>query len=171
MYSKVKILGHPIHPMLVNFPIAFYTSTLVAYIIYKITGAPFWFRVGFVANVAGVGMALVAAIPGFLDWSLGIPSGTGAKRHGLEHMLLNVTALVLFAITLWINAYQWGAAVPALGYVLILPIIGFLVTLGAGYLGWTLVQSHHVGVQFTDSEQRCMSGISVEREPRRKRAA
>jgi uncharacterized membrane protein len=34
MYSRLKIFGHPIHPMLVAYPIALYTSTLVAYLIY-----------------------------------------------------------------------------------------------------------------------------------------
>ena len=37
MYSKIKIFGHPIHPMLVAYPIAFYTSTLVGFIIYGAT--------------------------------------------------------------------------------------------------------------------------------------
>ena len=35
MYSKVKIAGHPIHPMLVAFPVAFYTATLVCYLVYN----------------------------------------------------------------------------------------------------------------------------------------
>jgi uncharacterized membrane protein len=160
MYSKINIAGHPLHPMLVSFPIAFYTATLVAFITYAATANPFWFRLAYTANAAGVIMALVAAIPGFLDWMLGIPKNTDAKKHGLQHMLLNVSALFLFAITLWLNSGQWAAAQPLARWSILLPAIGFILTLMAGYLGWTLVQTHHSGVKFTPNEERCLRGGS-----------
>ena len=65
MYSKIKLFGHPIHPMLVGFPVTLYTATLVSYLIYGASGDAFWFRVGLAANFAGVAMALLTAIPGF----------------------------------------------------------------------------------------------------------
>jgi uncharacterized membrane protein len=156
MYSKIKIFGHPLHPMLVAFPIAFYTATLVAFVVYAVVGDPFWFRLAYTANAAGVLMAVVAAIPGFLDWLIGIPRNSQAKKHGLQHMLFNVTALILFALTLWLNSGQWNAARPETTLSIVLPAIGFLLTLMAGYLGWTLVQTHHTGVQFTPDEERCL---------------
>jgi uncharacterized membrane protein len=159
MYSKIKILGHPVHPMLVTFPIAFYTSTLIAFIIYALSGEPFWFRVGITANVAGVVMALVAATFGFLDWYLGIPSGTEAKSTGIKHMALNVTSLLLFLLALIFNAGEWNAVAPVMRGAIILPLLGFLTTLGAGYYGWTLVQNHHVGVEFTSAEEVCMRDV------------
>jgi uncharacterized membrane protein len=160
MYSKVNIAGHPLHPMLVAFPIAFYTATLVAFIVYAVNGNPFWFRLAYTANAAGVIMALVAAIPGFLDWYKGIPKNTGAKKHGLQHMALNVSALILFALTLWLNSGQWAAAQPQTTLSILLPAIGFILTLLAGSLGWTLVQTHHSGIKFTPSEERCLRGGS-----------
>ncbi len=161
MYSKIKIAGHPLHPMLIPFPIAFYTATLIGYITYSINQDPFWFRLAYVANWAAVVMALVAAIPGFIDWSTGIPDGIQAKKDGLIHMVLNVTSLALFAITLWLNSGQWTALLPELRLAIILPLIGFLTTLAAGYYGWTLVQTHHVGVQITPEDRR--SDISKRR--------
>lgn len=161
MYSKIKILGHPVHPMLVSFPIAFYTGSLVAYIVYGIVGNPFWFRLAFVVNAAGVAMALLAAVPGFLDWLLGIPNGSKAKTHGLMHMGLNVSALVLFAILAGLNAGRWDAAQPPATLSIILSAIGVLCTIGAGYLGWTLVQTHHVGIQFTPDVESCVKEKSV----------
>ncbi len=160
MYSKAKIMGHPIHPMLVTFPIAFYTSTLIAFIIYAVSGLPFWFRVGIAANVAGIVMAVVAAVFGLIDWS-GIPGTDPAARStGLKHMALNSTSLILFIICLILNAGQWSAVVPVMRGAIILSAIGFLVTIGAGYLGWTLVQTHHVGVQFNSEEERCIRDVS-----------
>ena len=80
MSSKVNILGHPVHPMLVAYPIAFNTATLVAFIIYGVNGDPFWLKMAIALKAAAVVMAIVAAIPGFIDWAAGIPNGTPAKR-------------------------------------------------------------------------------------------
>ncbi len=154
MYSKIKLLGHPMHPMLVSFPIAMYTSTLVAYIIYAIVGDIFWFHLAVVANVAGVVMALITAIPGFLDWALGIPKGIRAKSHGLMHMLLNVSALVIFAINLLFYVGQWNQPNPNPALGIVLALVGELITIGAGYLGWTLVQTDHVGVELKPEQAR-----------------
>ena len=67
MYSKARIAGHPIHPMLVAFPIAFYTATVATLLAYVGTHESFWFRVAMVANLAGIVMAVVAVIPGAID--------------------------------------------------------------------------------------------------------
>jgi uncharacterized membrane protein len=154
MYSKMKMFGHPIHPMLIPFPIAFYTATLIAFIVYGINSDPFWFRAGYAANVAGVVMALAAGTIGFLDWSLGIPDGVHAKKDGLTHMILNLSALALFAVTLWLNSGQWDSPQPTMRLAVILPLIGFALTLAAGHYGWKLVQTHHVGVDVGPQEER-----------------
>src|SRR5690242_4286941 len=101
MYSKVKLADHPLHPMLVSFPIAFYVASLASFITYAATLNPFWFRVAFTANVAGVIMAVIAAIPGLIDWAVGIPNHTEAKASGLNHLICNGTALVLFAFNVY----------------------------------------------------------------------
>jgi uncharacterized membrane protein len=167
MYSKVKVFGHPVHPMLVSFPIAFYTATLACFIVYSLRGDLFWFRAAYALNIAGVVMALVAASAGFIDLIFGIPANTDAKRHGYQHMGLNLAALAFFAVNIALNSGQWNSPLPVMRFAILLPALGLLCTLAAGYLGWTLVQTHHVGVQLTPAEQRC-----VEQETqRRKRAA
>jgi uncharacterized membrane protein len=153
VYSKVKILGHPIHPMLVAYPIALYTSTLVAYVIYAANKDPFFFKAAVAANIAGIVMAAITALPGFIDWAVGIPSGTPAKSHGLTHMLLNVTALVLFIINTLIHTGSWkNPSGEASG--IILALLGVLCTVGAGYFGWTMIQTDHVGVELTPEQER-----------------
>jgi uncharacterized membrane protein len=158
MYSKVKILGHPIHPMLVAYPIALYTSTLVAYIIYAANKDPFFFKAAVAANIAGIVMAALTALPGFIDWSVGIPGGTAAKSHGLTHMLLNVTALVLFIINALIHTGDWkNPSGEASG--IILALLGVLCTVGAGYFGWTMIQTDHVGVELSPEQERLDRGV------------
>jgi len=145
MYSKIKILGHPVHPMLVAYPIAFYTATFVCYIVYNSNHVAFWFKVAYIANLAGIIMAAVAALPGFIDW-LGIPSATKAKKTGLFHMLCNVIALILFAACFFLQKDKWNEVNPDIGSAIPLTAIGFLITLIAGFLGFSLIQKHHVGV-------------------------
>jgi uncharacterized membrane protein len=180
LYSKVKVGGHPLHPMLVAFPVTFYTTTLIGFATYALTGNLFWWRIGLWSNVAGVVTALVAAIPGFADWAVGIPKQSPAKATGLKHMLLNLSALALFTVNLVAQRNNWaqedvtvlgegmgvisssgaGALVvqaiiaPDPRLALLLSALGFVLTLSAGFIGWALVQTHHVGVLLTDEQQR-----------------
>jgi uncharacterized membrane protein len=160
MYSKAKILGHPIHPMLVGFPVAFYTATLLTYVTYAVTGNPFWFQVGVVANIAGVVSAAAAAIPGFIDWAFGIPNQHPAKTTGLEHMLLNAGALVFFGVNAYLQYGQWNEPNPAYRAAIALAAVGMGFVLAAGFLGWKLVQSYHVGVDMTGEEERSFKEVS-----------
>ena len=155
MYSKAKIAGHPVHPMLVAFPIAFYTAACVAYVFYAVSFVdPFWFRLAYVANIAGVVTALVAAVPGFIDWAFGVPTGSAAKLTGFFHMLLNVSALAIFAISAWINYSQYNLAVPSARWGAALSLLGVGLTLGAGFLGWKMIGTHRVGVDLTPEQER-----------------
>jgi len=154
MYSRIKIAGHPVHPMLVGFPVTLYVASLVCFAAYALGADSFWFRTGVYANLGGVIMAVGAAIPGFLDWLVGIPSGTPAKSTGLAHMAFNVGALVLFAVNV---ALQWphrAEVLPAVGLSVVLPVVGCALVVIAGFLGWKLVQTHHVGVELTSEQQR-----------------
>lgn len=154
MYSKVKIAGHPVHAMLVGLPVTLYIVALACFIGYGCGAGSFWFRAGAYANFAGVVLAAVAAVPGFIDWFFGIPAGTPAKSTGLAHMGLNVAALLVFGLN---AVLQWGHrldAVPPVGLSIVLPIIGVVLTATAGFLGWKLVQRHHVGVDLTPEQER-----------------
>jgi uncharacterized membrane protein len=147
MESKVRILGHPIHPMVIAYPVAFYTGTLAAYIVYGANGDRFWLKLGIALNLVGVGMAVVAALPGFVDWLLAIPRDHPAKRTGLIHAGFNVIALALFAIALGMYMPKWNVGAPTATGGIILTAVGLVATLAAGFQGWTLVQDHHVGVR------------------------
>src|SRR5436309_278118 len=131
MYSKIKIFGHPIHPMLIAYPIAFYTGTLVGYSIYGATGNFFWLKMTIALNLAGIVMAALAALPGFLDWLLGIPRKTGAKKDGLIHGGFNVLALGVFTAAFIAYASHWNGPDTGAGAGIVLSAIGVLCTLAA----------------------------------------
>lgn len=154
MYSKVTIAGHPLHPMLVAYPVASYTGTLAGYAVFAATGQQFWLRLAIALNIAGVGMALLAALPGLIDWAFGIPRGSGAKAVGLAHAGLNIAALGLFGAALGFYAADWNSTGVDATLGLALSAAGLACTLAAGSLGWMLVQTYHVGIRLTPVQQR-----------------
>jgi uncharacterized membrane protein len=149
MHSRAKISDHPIHPMLVAFPIVFYTSTVAALIAFAFSTDPFWFRAALTANVAGVVMALIAAIPGAIDLFAGVPQASRARSTGLLHMSFNLAALALFvvsAVVLW-NRWYARDTVALDGIApLAFAIAGLVATAIGASLGWVLVQTYHVGL-------------------------
>jgi uncharacterized membrane protein len=141
MYVKIKLFGYAFHPMLVAYPVVLYTATLVAFVIYLFQGELFWFRLGHVANKAGVMMALVTLVPGLLSWGMDMSHGTRVKSADLWYMLLNLGALVLFSITALLNAGEWNTSRPDLTLPLLLALAGVGMTIAAGFYGWTFVQN------------------------------
>lgn len=157
LYSRVTIGGHPLHAMLVAFPVALYASSFVTFCAYLATRDPFWWRTAIISNAAGVVLALIAAVPGFVDWARGIPRKTAAKQTGAKHMILNMSALALFAINLFVQRHTFGAYTELTGApiaAVVLTGMGLLLTLGAGWLGWRLVQTHHVGIKLSAEQMR-----------------
>jgi uncharacterized membrane protein len=151
MQSKVKLFGHPIHPMIVPFPIAFYTATMVCCMVYSGNGNTFWFHVAFVANCAAVVMAVIAVLPGLIDW-LSIPELSDAKATGLKHMVANVLSLGFFLANAVIMYLNMPNTHPPIQTNIVITVFGFLIMLYAGFQGWTLVQKHHIGVDMTIQE-------------------
>lgn len=149
MYSKVTIAGHPVHPMLVGFPLACYTGTLVGYAIYAANGQQFWLNLAIALNVVGVGSALLAALPGIADLAFGVPRRSAAKAVGVAHGALNVVALGLFGASLGLYVTHWDGPATGATTGLALSSAGLACTLAAGFLGWMLVQDYHVGIRLT----------------------
>src|SRR5512141_1452035 len=98
MESKVKLFGHPVHPMLIVFPLGLLATAVIFDILYLILRTPVLPSVSFYMIAAGIVGGLLAAVFGFLDW-LGVPSGSRAKRIGAWHGIGNFTIVVLFAIS------------------------------------------------------------------------
>src|SRR5437867_12982020 len=88
MTSKAKLFGHPIHPMLIVFPLGFLATSLIFDIMYLGTGDGKWTNIAEYMIGAGVIGGLLAVLFGLVDW-LAIPSGTRAKSIGLWHGLGN----------------------------------------------------------------------------------
>jgi uncharacterized membrane protein len=110
MTSRAKLMGHPVHPMLIPFPVGLLTTAVVFDIIYLITDRPGFTVAAAYAIAGGIIGGLLAAPFGWIDY-FKIPADTRAKRIGLTHGLTNVVVLVLFAIS-WLLRWNAGGWQP-----------------------------------------------------------
>ena len=143
MESRAKLLGHPIHPMLIVLPLGLFIGAVVFDVIAVWRDAPTLGVVGFWNIAAGVVGGLLAAVFGFIDW-LAIPAGTRAKKIGLLHGATNVVVVLAFA-TAWLARRNAVEIVPS-GTILLLEVIALLVGSVGGWLGGELVDRLGVGV-------------------------
>src|SRR5688572_14785013 len=100
MRSAASIKGHPIHPILICFPIAFLTGTWVLDVIEIINGAGNFNATAKYLNIAGIAFGLLAAIPGIIDYTSTVPKKSSAKKRGAKHGILNTTVIILFIVAL-----------------------------------------------------------------------
>jgi len=149
MRSKAHFNGHPIHPALVHFPIAFLIGAFGFDLAGRWTGDASLWGVGAYLAAAGIVTALLAAIPGFLDYFFTVPPSSSAKRRATQHMLLNLTAVGLFAVA-WVTR---GGSAPEPGtLILVLEGAGTVALSVAGYLGGILVSRNQIGIDHRYAE-------------------
>lgn len=141
MQGKATLGGHPIHPMLVPFPIAFFIGALITDIISHWGDPIFWPRMSVVLIGLGIIGALLAAIFGFIDY-MTAPLSEGAKKTATTHLALNLIVVVIFIIAFFVRL---GDATSTLGYVL--TVLGVIVLFFSGYLGGKLVFEGGVGMK------------------------
>ena len=139
MESRTKVLGHPIHPVLVVFPLGLLSASVAFDVIDRFRDTGSWAQTASATMAAGVIGGLAAAPFGLRDW-LAIPAGTRAKRIGLWHAGANVIALVLFAVSWLLRRDEPTTAA------LIVALAGLAVVGVGGWLGGELVARLGVGI-------------------------
>jgi uncharacterized membrane protein len=155
MEARARLFGHPIHQVLIVFPLGVLSTAVIFDVIHLITNAPHWAEVSYWMIAAGVIGGLAAAPFGFIDW-LGIPGGTRAKRIGGLHGIGNVVVLALFAAS-WFVRRDNPTAPEALA--LVLSFTGGGLALITGWLGGELVSRLGIGVS-EDANVNAPSSLS-----------
>ncbi len=141
-HSTARIGGHPIHPMLIPFPIVCFIGTLVTDIVFLSNHDPAWAIASRYLLGIGIVMAALAAVAGLTDFM-----GDTRIRHAsdaLKHMLANVTAVILEIVNFFLRLHS-DAAIGRVG--VYLSVIVVLILLYSGWKGGDLVYRHGIGVE------------------------
>jgi nitrite reductase/ring-hydroxylating ferredoxin subunit/uncharacterized membrane protein len=140
MRSTASFKGHPIHPGLIPFPFAFLTGAFLSDAAGWLFQVPELTTTSWHLTIAGIAFGLLAAVPGIIDYVNTVPPKSSGKKRARLHGMLNVTALVLFGVSLLLRGEE-----PSL-----LPIglkaAGAGILVYAGWLGGTLVNRNMIGV-------------------------
>jgi uncharacterized membrane protein len=160
MESTAQINGHPIHPMLIPYPFALLTGGAAFDVGARMSGREAWSQTAAHMTTVGLGAALVAAVPGIVDYFGTIPRRSSAKRTATQHALFNVSALACFAFAR--ATRDDGQRVSNAGLAAALIGTGLLCT--GGLLGGTLIYKEHVGVEGDGPSAQLSPGEPVRRE-------
>lgn len=142
MESKVKLFGHPIHPMLIPFPVGLLSASVAFDVLYLLTGNREFATVAFWLIIAGIVGGLAAAPFGLIDW-LALPSRTRAKSVGALHGLGNVVVLAIFGVSALMRLGAPGKPEPL---AVLVSVAGVLLAVVTAWLGGELVDRLRVGV-------------------------
>jgi uncharacterized membrane protein/nitrite reductase/ring-hydroxylating ferredoxin subunit len=149
MRSTASYKGHPIHPALIPFPFAFLYGAFLFDLAGRLIRAPSLWTTGAYLSVVGVVAALIAAVPGFIDYFKTVPPKSSGKRRATKHMLANLAAVILF-LAGWIvrdHVLQFPGTV-----VLVLEAIGVALLTAGGWMGGVLVNRNQIGVDHRYAE-------------------
>lgn len=142
MKSKAHLKGHPLHPILVSFPIAFFIGTLIFDVLGLLYDRDDFYTTAMYLEIAGIGFALLAAIPGIIDYFFVIPPKSSAKKRGATHGLVNIAMVIIFSVALLLRQKGDVSFMIIIG----LEIAGVILLSIAGWLGGTLVFRNQIGV-------------------------
>ncbi|HZH52535.1 MAG TPA: DUF2231 domain-containing protein [Microvirga sp.] len=139
--SSATIAGHPLHHMLVVFPIAFLIGAFATDIAFRSTADTFWARASYWLLLSGIVTALIAAIPGLVDFM-----SIDRVRNiwvSWAHMIGNLAVVGLAAINLWL---RWDdPAAGAQGWGLTLSGLTTALLFFSGWLGGELAYRYRIG--------------------------
>lgn len=160
MASPARVKKHPLHPMLVAVPIGLWVFALVCDIVAASGGTGAWRSVALYCVTGGIVGAVLAAVPGLIDY-LSIDEAA-MRRIATFHLIVNVCALVIFAINLWSRL----SLPPTSVLPLILSVIGVVGIGIGGWLGGEMVYVKGMAVEAVEKLAK-----KVEEPPRLRRVS
>jgi uncharacterized membrane protein len=139
--SSVSLYTHPLHPMMVNFPIAYLLGALGSDLAFWWTADPFWARASLWLIGAGLAIGVAAALAGALDFLL--VKEIRRFTASWSHFLMGVVLLGIAAANWWMRlADAEGSVLP---WGVFLSTVSAAAVTVTGWLGAKLVFDHNVG--------------------------
>lgn len=145
--STAAIAGHPLHHMLIVFPVAFLIGAFATDIALSATGNPFWAEASYWLLIAGIVTAVVAAVPGMIDFA----TIDRVRRLWISwtHMFANLVVVGVALVNVGVrlddpvaSAQEWGIWLSGLQTLLLL---------FSGWLGGEMAYRYRIGAIQDDS--------------------
>jgi uncharacterized membrane protein len=148
MRTPASIYKHPIHPMLIVFPIGLWVFSLACDLI-RLAGASgdAWITVAYYSMVGGFIGALCAAVPGLIDLIYYKGGAAPVKKIALTHMTINLVVVALYGLNIWLRTSGPGVKGASLSTPVLLSILGVALLCVSGWLGGQMVHVYGVGVE------------------------
>lgn len=140
MQGKATFRGHPLHLMLVSFPVAAWSGAVATDLAGARSADPFWYRMSVTLIAAGIVTGALAAVFGYIDY-LTVSLSPRAKRIATLHLIASLVTLAIYVAALVARYVQSGSPLGvALSYA------GAVVLFAGGYWGSELANRFHVGI-------------------------
>lgn len=153
MKSRLQFAGHPVHAMVVGFPIGLYSTAVVCDVLFVLLKDPFWFRMAFWAIVFGLVTHVWAAATGLPDFLAVMKENKEAQRAASSHLVFGIGLLIIQGLNLGLRNGGEAPAGGSAGLPLIVNLIAAAIVGVQGWYGGELVYRHHIGVDVPDPAQ------------------
>lgn len=140
--ATARIGRHPIHALLVPFPLTCFVGALITDLVYWKSAATMWETFSIWLIAAGLVMAAFAVIAGIIDFAAS--RRIRALRPAWPHALGNAVALLLALINAFVHSRDGYTAVVPTG--LTLSALVVVILLVTSWQGADMVYRHRVGV-------------------------
>ncbi len=145
MRSKASVGGHPIHPMIIPFPIVLFFAALLFDLVHAWRKSDFWYKLSSWNLILGLVGGASAAIPGVIDYFTSL--NISARRPTVFHALLNIAAIIVGALNLVLRLYGRASTGPRRSYTMLLSAFSAALLTLSGWFGGEIVYRHGVAVE------------------------
>lgn len=148
MRSKARIKNHPLHPILVSFPIALFTGAFLLDLIAFFNFDSSFKQAAVYAEIGGIISAPLAAIAGVIDYHFTVPPHSSAKKRATKHAFINTAMYIVFVVAFVLRTYTLTEFV----YIVALELLGLALIGIAAWLGGTLIVRNQIGIDHRYAE-------------------
>ena len=143
MRSSAHFKSHPIHPMLVPFPLAYLSGSALINLWARVMNRPDWFTTANHLSRLGIAASFAAAVPGLIDYVFAVPPRSSGRKRATKHMFANLSAVALFSAAR-IGRHRADRRPSLAAMAAELGGTGLLIA--GGWMGGTLVYRNQIGV-------------------------